>query len=173
MTWTQQSGKSSLHKDTMALSTGILSLDPVTKTTTTSSHKMSSYGATVRDRSTRNKQVVKNRQGRVMENVNNKPQIISHTLKAPTTSWWRNQSSPYSMPLSCLRTIGQSMSSMMCTMRIRMAISHQMSSVNSTVPMFKSRKILSILTVQTMKSLTMTFANVLLSNLVSAHANHL
>ena len=171
MTWIQQSGRFTLHKDTMALSTGILSLDPVTKTTTTSSHKMSSYGATVRDRSKRSKQVVKNRQGRVMENVSSKPQITSHTLKAPTMSWWRNQSSPYSMPLSCLRTIGQSMSSMMCTMRIRMAISRQMSSVNSTVPMFKSRKILSILTVQMMKSLTMTFANVLLSNLVSAHVN--
>ena len=60
------------------------------------------------------------------------------------------------------------MSSMMCTMRIRMEISPQMSSVNSTVPMFKSRKILSILTVQMMKNLTMTFASALLSNLVNA-----
>ena len=49
-----------------------------------------------------------------------------------------------------------------------MDISPQMSSVNSTVPMFKSRKILSILTVQMMKNLTMTFASVLLSNLVNA-----
>ena len=49
-----------------------------------------------------------------------------------------------------------------------MEISPQMSSVNSTVPMFKSRKILSILTVQMMKNLTMTFASALLSNLVNA-----
>ena len=168
MTWTQQSGRFTLHKDTKALSIEILSLDLVTKTTTALSHEMSSYGATVRDQSTRSNPVVRDRKGRVMENVKNKPQITSHTLRALTMSWWKNQNSPYSMLLSCLRTTGQSMSSMMCTMRIRMEISPQMSSVNSTVPMFKSRKILSILTVQMMKNLTTTFASALLSNLVNA-----
>ena len=167
MTWTQQSGKFTLHKDTMALSTGILSLDLVIKTTTTSSHKMSSYGAAVRGQSMKSNQVVKDRQGQVMENVKNRPQITSHTLKAQTMSWCRNQSLPYSMQLSCLRTIGQSVSSMMCTMRMRMATSRLRSLVNSTATISKSRKILSILTVQMMRSLTMTFANVWLSNLVS------
>ena len=160
MTWPRQNGRSFTPLNITVRMRETPYLLCVMLTTMTKSHKTNFYGATVKDQFKRNKVRVKDNQGQTTDSALMKPKTTSLILIAQTMTSWRNQNSLSSMLRSCLKKTGQWMSSMRLMIRTKMEICQLKNLESSTVPMFITRKNLSISTVQMTKSLTSIFASV-------------
>ena len=154
MTWLRQNGRSITPLNTTGHMRETPCLLCVMSTIMTKFHKANLCSATAMDQFKRSKV-------KTMDNALMKPKATSLILTAQTMTSWRNQNSLSSMLHSCLKRIGQWMSSMRLMIRTKMEICQLKNSESSTVPMFITRKNLSISTVQMSKSLTSIFANVL------------
>ena len=159
MTWPRQNGRSFIPLKITVCMRETPYLLCVMLITMTKSHKTNFYGATVKGQFKRSKVKVKDNLSQTTDNALMKPKATSLILIAQTMTSWRNPNSLSSMLLSCLKRTGQWMSSMRLMIRTKMEICQLKNSESSTVPMFITRKNLSISTVQMTKSLTSTFAS--------------